>query len=209
MQPAVERYVARLADAGLEVEVREFSESTHTAGEAATAIGCPVAAIVKSLVFELDGEPLLVLASGADAGRHRGLGARLGGTITKADAATVKSATGYSIGAVPPLGHDTPLRTCSTRPCSSCRSCGPPPAAPAPCSASNPQALALLSGAEVVRGFLAPLPREHLVAAPPPSGPSRRRGPVRATRPNAPATRPGPRAPAPRAATASASVAGT
>jgi prolyl-tRNA editing enzyme YbaK/EbsC (Cys-tRNA(Pro) deacylase) len=111
MQEAVQLYVSRLADAGVEVEVREFSESTHTAGEAATAVGCPVAAIVKSLVFELDGEPLLVLVSGPNRVDTAALGERLGGTISKADAATVKAATGYSIGAVPPIGHPTPLHT--------------------------------------------------------------------------------------------------
>ena len=91
--------------------MREFDESTHTAAEAAAAIGCDVAAIVKSLLFEADGAPLLVLASGPNRVDTAALGARLGATIGKADAAAVKQATGYSIGAVPPLGHLTPLRT--------------------------------------------------------------------------------------------------
>ncbi|MCS0498282.1 YbaK/EbsC family protein [Protaetiibacter mangrovi] len=108
---AVADYVERLRGLGLDVEVREFPEGTHTAQDAADAIGCPVAAIVKSLVFALDDEPLLVLVSGANRVDTELLGARLGGVLGKADARTVKAATGYSIGGVPPLAHPTPLRT--------------------------------------------------------------------------------------------------
>lgn len=104
-------YVERLRALGLDPEVREFPEGTHTAQDAADAIGCPVAAIVKSLVFTLDDEPILVLVSGANRVDTAALGERLGGTLGKADARTVKQATGYSIGGVPPLAHATPLRT--------------------------------------------------------------------------------------------------
>jgi prolyl-tRNA editing enzyme YbaK/EbsC (Cys-tRNA(Pro) deacylase) len=107
----VDRFRAAVAPLGLHPEVREFDESTHTAAEAAAAIGCPVAAIVKSLVFEADGAPLLVLVSGPNRVDTAALGARLGVTIGKADAALVKSATGYSIGGVPPLGFPSPIRT--------------------------------------------------------------------------------------------------
>ncbi|CAN5559609.1 YbaK/EbsC family protein [soil metagenome] len=110
-QRAVERFLASIAVFGLMPEVREFDESTHTAAEAAAAIGCDVAAIVKSLLFDADGKPLLVLASGPNRVDTQALGDRLGATIGKADAAAVKHATGYSIGAVPPLGHSTQLRT--------------------------------------------------------------------------------------------------
>ncbi|WP_284301390.1 YbaK/EbsC family protein [Homoserinibacter gongjuensis] len=104
-------YLERLRELGLEVAIREFPEGTHTAQDAADAIGCPVAAIVKSLVFVLDDEPILVLVSGANRVDTDVLGARLGGALGKADARTVKQATGYSIGGVPPLAHPTPLRT--------------------------------------------------------------------------------------------------
>ena len=59
----VDRFRAAVAPLGLDPAVREFDESTHTAAEAAAAIGCPVAAIVKSLVFTADGAPLLALVS--------------------------------------------------------------------------------------------------------------------------------------------------
>jgi prolyl-tRNA editing enzyme YbaK/EbsC (Cys-tRNA(Pro) deacylase) len=106
-----DRFRAAVAPLGLRPEIREFDESTHTAAEAAAAIGCPVEAIVKSLVFEAGGAPLLVLVSGPNRVDTAALGARLGMTIGKADAAVVKSATGYSIGGVPPLGFPSPLRT--------------------------------------------------------------------------------------------------
>jgi prolyl-tRNA editing enzyme YbaK/EbsC (Cys-tRNA(Pro) deacylase) len=107
----VGRFVAAVESLGLRPEIREFDESTHTAAEAAAAIGCEVAAIVKSLVFEADGAPLLVLVSGPNRVDTAALGSRLGAVIGKADAAAVKAASGYSIGGVPPLGLLSPMRT--------------------------------------------------------------------------------------------------
>ena len=109
--PGVARFLAAVEPLGLHPEIREFDESTHTAAEAAAAIGCEVAAIVKSLVFQADGAPLLVLASGPNRVDTAALGARLGAVIGKADADAVKTAAGYSIGGVPPLGLVTPMRT--------------------------------------------------------------------------------------------------
>ena len=107
----VVRFLAAVEPLGLTPEIREFDESTHTAADAAATIGCEVAAIVKSLVFEADGEPLLVLASGPNRVDTAALGARLGMAIGKADANSVKEASGYSIGGVPPLGLRNPMRT--------------------------------------------------------------------------------------------------
>ena len=98
----------RLRAAGLEVEVEELSKSTRTAAEAASAVGVEVGQIVKSLVFGRDGrDPLLVLC----AGDRRVDTAQLGYDVRPARADEVRSVTGYSIGGVPPLGHDRPLRT--------------------------------------------------------------------------------------------------
>lgn len=107
----VDRFRAAVAPLGLDPQVREFDESTHTAAQAAAAIGCDVVAIVKSLVFTADGAPLLALVSGPNRVDTAALGSRLGSSIGKADAALVKSATGYSIGGVPPLGFPAPIRT--------------------------------------------------------------------------------------------------
>ena len=102
---------ARLSERGIPIEPREMDASTHTAQQAADALGCGVAAIVKSLLFEADGEPLLVLASGPNRVDTALLGALLGTPVTMADAKRVKAVTGSSIGGVPPLGHPEPLPT--------------------------------------------------------------------------------------------------
>jgi prolyl-tRNA editing enzyme YbaK/EbsC (Cys-tRNA(Pro) deacylase) len=86
--------------------VREFPEGTHTAAQAAEALGVAVGQIVKSLVFVRgDGAPLLVLCSGANRVDEHALG------VAKADAAVVRAATGTSIGGVAPYGHPEPLET--------------------------------------------------------------------------------------------------
>ena len=84
---------------------REFPEGTRTAQDAAAAIGCTVGQIVKSLVFRRDGEPILVLCSGANTVDAQRLG------LDKADANVVRRATGFAIGGVPPYGHPAPLET--------------------------------------------------------------------------------------------------
>lgn len=100
-----------LAELGITGEVRQLADSTRTAREAAKALDVPVGAICSSLVFLLDGEPLLVLTSGAHRVDTDMLGTELGGTITRADADAVRAATGQPIGGVAPVGHPAPLRT--------------------------------------------------------------------------------------------------
>ncbi|RWZ64757.1 YbaK/EbsC family protein [Labedella populi] len=109
--PSVERVEAALAAAGTPVEVVWFDEGAHTAVAAATALDCPVGAIANSLVFTLDGEPVLVMTSGAHRVDTAFLGKRIGGRLKRADADTVKAATGQVIGGVAPVGHPAPLRT--------------------------------------------------------------------------------------------------
>lgn len=100
-----------LRELGMTGEVRQLADSTRTAREAAEALGVPVGAICSSLVFLLDGEPLLVLTSGAHRVDTALLGETLGGSITRADADAVRAATGQPIGGVAPVGHPAPLRT--------------------------------------------------------------------------------------------------
>jgi prolyl-tRNA editing enzyme YbaK/EbsC (Cys-tRNA(Pro) deacylase) len=109
MKPAVARVAQALREHGIEPAITEFDESTRTAEEAARAVGTEVACIVKSLVFLADDRPLLVLVSGGNRVSPMRLGAALGATIARADAATVREATGFAIGGVPPLGHARPL----------------------------------------------------------------------------------------------------
>ena len=102
--------VAAAEAAGIRIAPVTFENETRTAEQAAAEIGCDVAQIVKSLIFQSHGRPLLFLVSG----RNRldpEAGAREAGVarLDKADAALTKEATGFSIGGVPPFGHATPL----------------------------------------------------------------------------------------------------
>ena len=98
---------------GLPCQVVELPASTRTAREAAQAIGCTVAQIVKSLIFRgmQTGKPILVLASGVNRVNEKRLGEMAGEPIGKADAEFVRQHTGFAIGAVPPVGHPTPIET--------------------------------------------------------------------------------------------------
>jgi prolyl-tRNA editing enzyme YbaK/EbsC (Cys-tRNA(Pro) deacylase) len=97
----------RLHEAGLDVEVRELSDSTRTAQDAANAVGVDVGQIVKSLVFIDPEGPLLCLC----AGDRRVDTAKLGDSVRQARPDEARDATGFAIGGVPPLGHDRPVRT--------------------------------------------------------------------------------------------------
>jgi prolyl-tRNA editing enzyme YbaK/EbsC (Cys-tRNA(Pro) deacylase) len=111
MQPAAVRVQTTLRTLGLASEVQELAESARTAAEAALACGVEVGQIVKSLVFVAGGEPILVLVSGANQADERHLGILTGQPIRRADAEAVRTATGFAIGGVPPVGHPRPLRT--------------------------------------------------------------------------------------------------
>jgi prolyl-tRNA editing enzyme YbaK/EbsC (Cys-tRNA(Pro) deacylase) len=106
-----DQFAKAAAEAGLAVDVRAFPQGTRTAEDAAAAIGCDVAQIVKSLVFVVDGEPVVALVGGADRLDERKLAAAARAeTVRRANPTEVREATGYPVGGVPPLGHATPLR---------------------------------------------------------------------------------------------------
>lgn len=99
-----------LQGAGLDTEIQEFPAGTRTAQDAARALGTTVAQIVKSLVFLADGRPVLALVSGVNRLDEAKFAAACGARrVVKADADRVRSATGFVIGGVPPLGHRWPL----------------------------------------------------------------------------------------------------
>ena len=96
---------------GLDVEPRRFPEGAKTAVDAANAIGCEVAQIVKSLIFGVDGEVVLAYLSGSNQLDEHKLAAAAGGLMCRrVDAEVVRATTGFPIGGVPPIGHATPLR---------------------------------------------------------------------------------------------------
>ena len=108
-----EAFAERMRERGVVVEPREMDDTTHTAQDAATAIGCDVAAIVKSLLFVTgdDESHVLVLASGPRRVNIDLISELLGRPARMADAKTVKRITGSSIGGVPPFGHPQPIPT--------------------------------------------------------------------------------------------------
>ena len=109
--PNVARVRAAASAAGLTIETVQFPDGTKTAADAAAAIGVAVGAIVKSLIFGVDGEVVLAYVSGANQLDERKLAAAAGGTkCRRVDADTVRTVTGFPIGGVPPFGHATPLR---------------------------------------------------------------------------------------------------
>ncbi len=110
LHPNVLRVVEAAAAVGLVIDVVRFPAGTRTAEDAARAVGCSVAQIVKSLVFVVDGDPVVALVSGADRLDPERLAAAMNASLVRrADGDEVRSATGYAIGGVPPLGHARPL----------------------------------------------------------------------------------------------------
>lgn len=111
-QQSVIRVREALARLGAQGEVRALDDSARTAQEAATALGIEVGQIANSLIFMADGEPVLVMASGGHRVDTMALGAMLEvNHVDKASADQVRSATGFAIGGVAPVGHPEPLRT--------------------------------------------------------------------------------------------------
>jgi prolyl-tRNA editing enzyme YbaK/EbsC (Cys-tRNA(Pro) deacylase) len=94
-----------------DAEIRVFPEGTKTAEDAANAIGCPVSAIVKSLVFAVDDDPVVALVPG-DLRLDTGLLAEAAGgeSARRASLDEVRQASGYAAGGTPPFGHARDLR---------------------------------------------------------------------------------------------------
>ncbi|GGO88449.1 YbaK/EbsC family protein [Wenjunlia tyrosinilytica] len=110
------RFSAALEELKLTLEIQSFPESTRTAGEAAAAIGCELAQIAKSLVFEADGQPVLVLMDGASRVDVDLVAKELrAAKVRRAGADVVREATGYAIGGVAPFGHRTRMTVLADR----------------------------------------------------------------------------------------------
>ena len=101
---SVERVAAFLRATGAEARLEELGTETPTAAAAADAIGCTLGQVVKSLVLECDGRPVVVLVPG-DRRADTGKVARLveAGRVVVARPEEVVSATGFPPGAVSPF----------------------------------------------------------------------------------------------------------
>jgi prolyl-tRNA editing enzyme YbaK/EbsC (Cys-tRNA(Pro) deacylase) len=113
LKPAPRRVQEAADELGLAVQIVEMAQSTRTAEEAATACGCAVGQIIKSLVFRgrESGKPILLLVSGANRVDQAGVAAVIGEALDRPDAAFVREVTGFAIGGIPPFGHAQPLPT--------------------------------------------------------------------------------------------------
>jgi prolyl-tRNA editing enzyme YbaK/EbsC (Cys-tRNA(Pro) deacylase) len=100
----VERVAGFLRGAGVEARVEEFKEGTPTAEDAARAVGCELGQIVKSLVFDCDGRPIVVLVPGDRRADRAKIAAAAGCRSAKiAGPEQVVEATGFAPGAVAPF----------------------------------------------------------------------------------------------------------
>ena len=112
----VELVLAALADGGADpsriARMQVLPDAVTTAAAAAEALGVEVGQIANSLVFDADGEPLLVLTSGAHRVDTAKVAELIGAAkVRRASPDFVRAATGQVIGGVAPVGHPAPLRT--------------------------------------------------------------------------------------------------
>src|SRR5919199_3668507 len=102
-----EKVIKAAREAGLEIDVKTLEQPTRTVSEAAAAVGCDEAQIAKTLVFVADGDPVLVVASGAHRVDTDALCEIFDvAEVRQASPDEVRVATGYPIGGVSPLGCD-------------------------------------------------------------------------------------------------------
>jgi prolyl-tRNA editing enzyme YbaK/EbsC (Cys-tRNA(Pro) deacylase) len=112
LSASAQRVQDALRALGLESAINEYATSSRTSQEAADLLGCTVGQIAKSLVFRAtDGEPVLVVASGANRVSEAKVGALLGQPIGRAKPEFVRDVTGYAIGGIPPVGHARRITT--------------------------------------------------------------------------------------------------
>ncbi len=111
MSKSLNRVRAALQAARLDAEIRETALS-RTAAEAASAIGCAVDQIAKSIMLkgETSGQALLFVTAGAQQVDLDRATALAGEPLGKADAALIRAQTGFAIGGVSPVGHINPTR---------------------------------------------------------------------------------------------------
>jgi prolyl-tRNA editing enzyme YbaK/EbsC (Cys-tRNA(Pro) deacylase) len=115
LHPAVQRVLDAAAKKGVALDIHVFPEGTHTAEDAARAVGAEIGQIVKSLIFVAPGgeghKPILCLVSGPNRVDLARLAAVTGEPdVRRATAAEAKELTGFTIGGIPPIGHGGGLR---------------------------------------------------------------------------------------------------
>lgn len=113
LSTGVQRVQQALQRKGFPLKIVELAASTRTAKDAASAIGCSVEQIVKSLIFRTceTHRPILIVASGSNRVNEEMLAELIGEAIERPDANFVREQTGFAVGGVAPIGHSKPLET--------------------------------------------------------------------------------------------------
>lgn len=112
MSKSLKRVRAALDASGVDAEILEMDAETRTAQQAATAAGCTLDQIAKSIIFrgtQSDAAILFLTAGGNQVSADKA-SVVAGEDLTKADAALIRNQTGFAIGGVSPVGHLSPIR---------------------------------------------------------------------------------------------------
>lgn len=111
MSKSLRRVTQVLGDAGLDITPMEMAEETRTAAQAASAAGCALDQIAKSIIFQgaQSGRVMLFVTAGGNQVDPETAAELAGEALVRADAATVRAQTGFAIGGVSPIGHPAPL----------------------------------------------------------------------------------------------------
>lgn len=113
LKPSAQKVQDALNALGFSNQVIELEHSTRTSAEAAEAVGCDVAQIAKSLIFQgrESERAILIIASGANRVNEKQMKKVLGEKMRRPDAEFVRNQTGFVIGGVAPIGHAQSLHT--------------------------------------------------------------------------------------------------
>ena len=113
LPPSALRVQRALNQLGSTSRIVSMPATTRTAQDAATAIGCTVGQIAKSILFRgaTSARPILVVASGVNRVNERLIADAVGEPVEKASADFVREATSFAIGGIPPVAFPKPIAT--------------------------------------------------------------------------------------------------
>jgi len=110
LPPTSLRFVAAAEALGLSIDVQEYPDGVKTSADAATAIGCEVSAIAKSIIFMADDKPVVAILSGDTRLDTKKLAMAMGATkVRRAELDEAKTATGFAAGGTPAFGYPSPI----------------------------------------------------------------------------------------------------
>ena len=96
----------RLDTSEITATIQHFEQGTHTAADAAKAVGCEIAQIAKSIVFDTNTGPLIIVASGMNRVDKRVVGNALGLKLHSVGAGYLRDKLSLEPGGVSPLAAD-------------------------------------------------------------------------------------------------------